>query len=153
METVPQRTVSCTFSTFLSVLFLRLQCHIEFVSTCEATAHRKLCSIQGNATKETKSNVIYLKAKHSRRTISSALEVILREDSASICANAAAVCFKCVDKINEYDDAFEKMQAKERELKTMLFVNLIPEHEDAADQITLPDDKLADAIKVDVIEI
>lgn len=98
-------------------------------------------------------NVFYLKTKHTHRTISSVMEVILREDSASVCSNAAAVCFKCVDKINEYDDAFEKLQAKERELKSMIFVNLIVKHKDAADQITLPEDKLADAIEVDTDEI
>lgn len=65
------------------------------------------------------------------------MSTILGESLGLVCSNPAAMCFKCVSRINEYDEAYEKMQIMEREFKSMLRVDTIAKNEDADDQVAL----------------
>lgn len=99
-------------------------------------------------------NILYLRTKHSERTITAVMKTILGETSVLVCSNPAAMCFKCVSRINEYDEAYEKMQIMEREFKSMLRVNTITKNEDADDLALIPIDyEIADANEVDDIKM
>lgn len=77
------------------------------------------------------------------------MNIILGEASNSVCLNPAAMCFKCVDKINDYDEAYEKMQKIEHEFKSMIGVDMTMKSADpdvcAKDNNTLTDDVTTDA--------
>lgn len=94
-----------------------------------------------------------LQTKHSRRSINTVLKMILCDESAPIWSESDAICFECVDKINDYDQAFEKMQLIERELKLLhRSKSLKPEsHMEpaAAGVIACDDEYRADGFDVD----
>lgn len=100
-------------------------------------------------------NVFFLRTKYSERTIAAVMKIVLGEASALICINPAVMCFKCVDLINEYDEAYKKMQVMEVELKSMIDVNMIaiPKQEDADDHTTPTDDVTNDANDIDATKM
>lgn len=57
-----------------------------------------------------------LQSKHSDRTICVVLGLILTK-SLPDWMESGAICFECVDKVNDYDEAFEKMKLIESELR------------------------------------
>lgn len=62
-------------------------------------------------------DISVLQSKHSQRSIRVVLKLIMGEELIQDWAASNTMCFECVDKINDYDEAFEKMQSIERELK------------------------------------
>lgn len=62
-------------------------------------------------------NISALQSRQSTRTIPVILKLIMGEELSIDWVSSGAMCFECVDKINDYDEAFEKMQLIERELK------------------------------------
>lgn len=58
-----------------------------------------------------------LSTKHTKRPINVVWKMILGDESAPVWSASDAICFYCVEKINDYDEAYQKMQLIERELK------------------------------------
>lgn len=98
-------------------------------------------------------NFLLVRTKHSERTILAIIKIVLGEASTSHCFSPATMCFKCVDRINEYDEVYEKLQIMERELKSMICVDMIPKLAVADDcpeeKNTLIDDVITDVNGVD----
>lgn len=78
------------------------------------------CCICLNSTNWFHANISSLQAMHSARPILAVIEIILGEEMpTSTINNTNTLCFECVDKINDYDEAYEKMQIIEREFKLL----------------------------------
>lgn len=113
---------------------------------------RKSCFVCRRRSNWFYENIFYLRTKHSERTISAVMNIILGD---SVCLIPAAMCFKCVDRINAYDEAYEKMQKMEREFKSLICVKMITKLPDAeavasADAMSIPtDDVITDPNGVD----
>lgn len=61
-------------------------------------------------------NILSLRTKHTNKYVHEVLESILSDDSTSNWSTSDSICIGCVDKINDYDDTFEKLQSMRREL-------------------------------------
>lgn len=97
-------------------------------------------------------NFLRLRTKHSERKISTIIKIVVGEASAKQYEfNPAAICFKCVDKINEYDELYEKLQIMENEFKSMICLNMIAKIENTVVHTKPTDDVIvvADANVVD----
>lgn len=95
-------------------------------------------------------NVHFLRTKHSQRTIPAVTKTILGDAFDSLCLNPAAMCFNCANRMNEYDEAYGKVRAMERELKSSICVDLTPITEDAGNTVIATDADVnanADAIE------
>lgn len=76
------------------------------------------CCVCHNASDWFYENISLLQSKHSKRSVSAMLKLIMGEELASDWSTSNTImCSDCVDKINDYDEAFQKMQSIERELK------------------------------------
>lgn len=76
------------------------------------------CCVCHNASDLFYENISLLQSKHSERSISALLKLIMGEELASDwSASDTIMCSECVDKVNDYDEAFQRMQSIERELK------------------------------------
>lgn len=84
------------------------------------------CFVCRKRSKWSYENIVYLRTKHSERTLLAVMNAILGEASKLVCLMPASICFRCVDRINEYDAAYEKMLMMEREIKSMICVDFIP---------------------------
>lgn len=98
-------------------------------------------------------NIIHLKTKHSERTLPAVMKIILGESYAWVRLNLAAICFKCVDRFNDYDEAYEKIQKMELEIKTMINVNVITKLVDADAHIIETNSELLDVNSVNIEQI
>lgn len=75
------------------------------------------CCVCFNLSHRFHENISLLKAANSDRKISSILKLILGDESDSNWSAPNSICFECVSKVNDYDEAFEKLQLIQRELK------------------------------------
>lgn len=76
------------------------------------------CCVCHNASDWFYENISLLQSKHSDRSISALLKLIMGEELASDWSTSDTImCSECVGKINDYDEAFQRMQSIERELK------------------------------------
>lgn len=62
-------------------------------------------------------NISLLQAIHSGKSIAAVMELILGEGAALTWCDFDDICYECVDMVNEYDDAYKKLQSIERKLK------------------------------------
>lgn len=94
--------------------------------------------------------MLILRTKHTEKKIPEMIKNILgKESTAAWCLNnSVPICFKCVSRFNEYDEACQKLQIMEQELKSMISVNVIVDSVDA-DADTNPTDELAAANGID----
>lgn len=75
------------------------------------------CCVCFNSSHRFHENISLLQAANSDRKISSILKLILGDESDSKWSAPNPICFDCVGKVNDYVEAFEKVQLIERELK------------------------------------
>lgn len=75
------------------------------------------CCVCYNSSNRFHENTSLLQTVRSHRSISAVLKLILGDKSASNWSASDPICCECVDKVNDYDDAFQKIQSIERELK------------------------------------
>lgn len=84
-------------------------------------------------------------------TIRAVMGIILGEAYPQVWSDSAAMCFKCVDKLNNYDEAYTKMQIMEQEFKSMLGVNVMVNMENIDDNVAAAENKEVDDVdKMDV---
>lgn len=100
-------------------------------------------------------NMLLVRTKHSEKSISAIVKIILGEDYAAVwCLNKpAAICLKCVDRINQYDGACEQLQKMKEEMKSMICANIIPKLAHADPNNTPTDIVITDANEVDAREL
>lgn len=76
------------------------------------------CSVCHKSSNRCHENVLLLQTKQSEKSISTILTLILGDELASNNWSVPKpICVECVDRIDDYDEAFEKTQSIERELK------------------------------------
>lgn len=73
-------------------------------------------------------DVSLLQSKHSQRSIPVILKVIMGKELAQNWTPSDPMCVECVNKINDYDEAYEKMQSIELEL-TQIYQNIKVKYE------------------------
>lgn len=117
-----------------------------------------MCSICHKITKWFYENMTILKAKHSAKAVPEIISIILSKNSASVCGldDASAICFKCADKINEFDEVCEKLQTLEQELKSLICKNMIIKYGESEAEITptpTDQDALTDVNEVQVVQL
>lgn len=76
-----------------------------------------VCCVCHSSSNQIYENFVLLQTKHSHRSVSTILILILGEESAFSWSKSDPICYECVGKINDYDEAFEKMQIIERQLR------------------------------------
>lgn len=80
-------------------------------------SRRATCCVCYNSSNGFHENILLLQTKHSNKSISAILTLILGSESTCDWLACDPICFECVNKINDYDESFEKMQLIEREFK------------------------------------
>lgn len=114
-----------------------------------------MCWVCNKRTKWFYENILLVRTKHSEKLISAIMKLILGEEYAAVwCLNKpAAICFKCVDRYNQYDEAYEELQKMKEEMKSMLCANIISKHADAYMNNTPTNNVITDASEAHAEEI
>lgn len=100
----------------INVKLLRIDCFRTSPSKMDDSRAVSCCVCQ-NLSNKFHANISLLQSKHTNKSVSSVLRLILNDELASDWSVSGPICNECVDKINDYDEASEKMQSIERELK------------------------------------
>lgn len=110
-----------------------------------------MCWLCHKITKWFYENMLILRTKHTETKVPAMIKNILgKESTAAWCLNnSVPICFKCVSRFNEYDEACQKLQIMEQELKSMISENVIVKTVDADADTNLTDSGLAAANGID----